>query len=73
MFLIIPKHTHLCYKMAIFNNFDYFVILPFPIISLKFPEFFLSTYNNCERGRALAPPTNTLRMRSETATYEINF
>ena len=43
MFLIIPKHTHLCYKMAIFNNFDYFVILPFPIISLS-PQSSFSTH-----------------------------
>ena len=73
MFLKIPKHTHLCYKMAIFNNFDYFVILPISYKFSKFPKVFQSTYKSSERRRALAPPTISSLMPSETVTYKINF
>ena len=43
MLYIFPKHTHLCYKMAIFNKFEYFDILPIPYSFSKFPELFQST------------------------------
>ena len=74
MFQKIPKHTHLCYKMAIFNNFDYFVILPISYNFSKSPELFQSTCKSCERGRrALAPPNNSSCKSSEAVTHEINF